>query len=243
MNVWPNRDSKFAACPSATLCSGMLCSLVLCSVLLLLATGCVQKQTVCDQPILPVHTAFHEAPIETRPIRRVVILPVENRAGSDPKTLEHFQHAVASAIREQQVYEIIEIPAHLRPRCSPQWVQQGMYPDQVLADMYRNYNADAVLFVSINQFSAYPPAAIAATVHLVDSDEGMLLSTVEGSWSVDNPNVAGAMQRKIQTEQSPERAKLLMKSPRFVADFVADEIAAELSNRKSSAIQYGPHTR
>lgn len=193
--------------------------------------GCLHKKPVLEQ-IANNYTVFHEMPVERRPVRRVVILPVENRSNARDSTLLEFQRQLAAKIRDQGAFEVVEIPDHALPACQPDWIKHGTFPERLLVDLYHNYNADGVIFVSINRFQPYTPMSIAATAHLVDTDESVVLSTIDGNWSMDHPSIQQKVKQHRQQTGDQTSLNLLMNSPRFMMSFVAQEIATELAERQ-----------
>jgi len=193
--------------------------------------GCMHKKPSLPQ-IANNYTVFHEMPVERRPIRRVVILPVENRSNARDSTLLEFQRQLAAKIRDQGAFEVVEIPDHALPACQPDWVKQGKFPDRLLVDLYHNYSADGVIFVSINRFHAYSPMSIAVTAHLVDTDESVVLSTIDGNWSMDDPQIQQKVKQHMQRTGDQTSLNLLLNSPRFMMSFVGQEIASELAKRQ-----------
>jgi hypothetical protein len=191
------------------------------------AAGCLHKKKL-PEVFLPVHQAMHAATPQTQ-IRRVVILPVENQKHIDATHLQTFQTELAAKLRELGPFEIVELPPHLRPVCPQSWIQQGKFPEELLVEMHQKYAADGVMFVSINSLRSYPPLQLAATVHLVDVNEAVSVSSVNGNWSLANPEVLRQLEHRLAERDEQQQANLLLQSPRYLMSFVAEEIAKEIA--------------
>ncbi len=161
-------------------------------------------------------------------VRRLAILDFENGTrvpGLDRRVRTQF----ASALRSSGKYDVADVGAAFQQPCQVEAVLRSQYPIQILADCWRLYRAEAVLFARIDEFQSYSPLGIGFTAHIVDSQDAVLIATVNDFWSLGDPEIARAYRDWLRKRHRKcKDLKIYLKSPREFSAFVMDRIALEL---------------
>ena len=202
------------------------------------AIGCHRFRRPCEPPrFMPQPSVFFGSQPDLSSVRRVVMLPVENRTHIHGIE-KQFQNQVAAKIRTAGLFEIVQVDPWDVPACNSAFVNEGQFPLELLVDVYRRYQADAVLFTSINEYRAYDPISIGLTMHLVNTAEGSVVSSIDGHWTIGDPDTAHAF-RKYLTKISARSAdpKVLVHSPGAFSEFVAGHIANIWRRYPDGAVQ------
>ena len=191
-----------------------------------LLTGChrFRRQTSNSSTTPPPVRSFKDPQaLHSGQVRRLVILPFENRTRNS-RAAELLREQLVQQIQGCGIFEVVDVSRFYDPSCSPEPITRGQYPFELLAELYRRFNADAVMFGSINQQSSYWPLSLGATIHLVDTRDALVLSTVDGDWSVADEQTYQDYDEFLQNLRDHPAAqdpRLLHSSPKFFSSYVA----------------------
>jgi len=177
----------------------------------------------------PTYSSYRVPDFDSFGIRRVILLPAENQtryldAG------EQFRAHFANELRAAGLFEVVELPMN-SPSCPSSVVRQGTFPEHMLVNLTRQFQADAVLFVSINDYHPYSPPKIGATVHLVSTGEAITLASVDGIWDANDEALASEAQgyyHQLSQINTLPRCELILHSPDLFQRFVARKIVFAL---------------
>jgi hypothetical protein len=126
---------------------------------------------------------------------------------------------------------VVELPTG-SPYCPSSVALQGTFPEHLLVALHRQFQADAVLFVNINEYHPYSPPKLGATVHLVSTYEAITLASIDGIW--DARDEALALEARAYCHQLSQintlpRCDLILHAPDLFQRFVARKIVTVLS--------------
>lgn len=199
----------------------LVAALAVCLAGMVWAAGCRSLDRPPEKlPPLEVHGWFDH---KTQPaIRRIVVLPFENqtRIRDIPRSLAR---SFAAGLHGKSQFEVVSVNQFRTPPCPIENIRRGDYPLQLLVDMYRHHNADAVLFASVDQFHPYDPMVIGVTLYLVDTREATVVAWASGLWSMADPHVAASYRCYVErrTGEGLDHA-VLLRSPTVFGQFVVD---------------------
>ena len=161
-------------------------------------------------------------------VRRIAILSVEN--GTRVRNLDPIvQKQLAGALRTAGRYDVADVSKAFQQPCQMEAVLRSEYPLQILADCWRYYRAEAVLFSRIDEFRSYSPMAIGFTAHIVDAQDAVLLATVNDYWSLGDPEIAREYHSWLRKRHRKcKDLEIYLHSPREFTTFVMDRIAEGL---------------
>ncbi|MCP4461985.1 MAG: hypothetical protein GY819_04200 [Planctomycetaceae bacterium] len=189
--------------------------------------GCRQVSYEYSLPTPTFHTQILR-PDLMNSVRRIAILDFENGTrvhGLDRRVRTLF----AGALRSGGKYDVADVGAAFPQPCQVEAVLRSQYPIQILADCWRYYRAEAVLFARIDEFQSFSPLGIGFTAHIVDSQDAVLIATVNDYWSLDDPEIARAYRDWLRKRHRKcKDLQIYLKSPREFTAFVMDRISQEL---------------
>ena len=161
-------------------------------------------------------------------VRRIALLDIENntRVRNLDRTV---QKQLAGALRTSGKYDVADVSQAFQQPCQMEAVLRSQYPLQTLADCWRYYRAEAVLFSRIDEFRSYSPMAIGFTAHIVDAQDAVLIATVNDFWSLGDPEIARDYHSWLRDRyRKCKDLEIYLHSPREFTTFVMDRIAQGL---------------
>jgi len=111
-------------------------------------------------------------------------------------------------------------------------VLQGTFPEHLLVHLANQYQADAVLFVNVNEYHPYAPPKLGVSVHLVSTHEAIVIASVDGIWDARDEALASEAQgyyHQLSHINTLPRCELILHSPDLFQRFVARRIVTALS--------------
>jgi hypothetical protein len=195
---------------------------------LTLAASCHRARSLTTPIRDSVQPSFFDS-VAVSAIQRIALLPFENGTqitGIDAQMQNHFAAALGSRGRRSVVNLENQ---HSYASCNVESVLRGEYPMHVLADAWRSFHADAVMFARVNSYSPYQPLSIGITVHIVDARDARLLATVDRVFSLADPAVLTTY-RSWLAHRFPESAvyEVYQSSPTMFCEFVASQTVETL---------------
>jgi hypothetical protein len=164
-------------------------------------------------------------------IRRVLLLPLENRTTTLRASDGLHQHLLGR-LRGAGMFEIVDGHDWLQSPCSAEQVARGEFAESLLVQAYQQFNADAVMFVSVNEYQPYAPLGLGLTLHMIETYDAQPLATIDGYWSQNNPQTAGHFAQFVAESGAGEHElDALLGSPNRFADYVAAQIVERLATR------------
>ena len=194
-----------------------------------LLIGCAHPPPV---PGPPTFSSYRAPDFDYWAVRRVVLLPAETQTRYADEA-ERFRANLASELRATGLFEVVELPPYAF-ECPSTAVLHGTFPEHLLVDLARRFQADALLFTNVTQYQPYAPPRIGAKVHLVSTKQAITLATVDGVWDARDESLAceaRAFYAQISSAHSVPRCELVLQSPDLFQKFVARKIAGALAGR------------
>ncbi len=179
--------------------------------------------TVKNPPNPPVINSFVDPHQLGTRVRRVVIFPFENQTRfADSSRV--FQRQLAGHLRTSGLFEVVDVAPWYDLPCSFENISRGQYPLSLLAEIHRRFNADAVVFGSIQNQSPYWPISLGLTLHMIDTRDATVVASVDGNWSVADEQVSQDFKYYLSTisgHPAGQDPRILQSSPTFFSDYVA----------------------
>jgi len=212
-----------------------LWSLALCPLL----TSCSSLPAVDNARSGPFFTpqnvqAASRMPVE---IRRVVVIPVADDGKIAEDTLNAIDETIQTALNRAQRFEVVPIS---RTTCAQltgtrRLLSFDALPHDLFSRLIANYAADAVLFVDITAYSAYPPLVLGLRGKLVRTDNSAILWAFDTVFSAQNPTIANSARHHWLNTAPPgtsaDFSLTALESPRRFADYAASAAFATLPRR------------
>jgi hypothetical protein len=222
----------------AILVPGIRSCLLACAVLLSL--GC--KTKVLTDPIIgPDHTVrnvFRKGAVLPATLRRVAVLPLsydENNpsvVAGQQVLLPVLQSELIKAAR----FELVVV----KPLQLQQWTGRDRWdsfeelPPNLLKELVQKTGSDAVLFVHLSRFSAYPPIVIGWRMKLV-SNEADILWAVDELFDASEEAVSNSARRydRAHVRNNPvlEDSRSILLSPSRFGQYVTHAVLQTLPGR------------
>jgi hypothetical protein len=159
-------------------------------VLAFAAAGCASTRT--EEGDLPASRLVSNVHVKTDllplNIKRVAVLPMAG-LGAPGVSLggEYTEELLVNELRKRALFELVPVsPSDLRAWTGrPAWSSTQELPNRFVERVATNTACDAVLFVELSRYQAYPPLAVGWKVLLVEAHGGRPL------WAVDDVLDAG----------------------------------------------------
>ena len=137
---------------------------------------------------------------------------------------------LASQIRLQGKYEVVTQPgARLEHHADN--IVEGKFSEREVARWSRQYNADAIGLVKVNELSAIAPLRASVTVAFIDSNQTIVACSVDGVWDVANQRTAQAYRSFWDNAGIPPHERdLRLQSPTSLMKFMSAEICSAMTD-------------
>jgi hypothetical protein len=160
-------------------------------------------------------------------IRRVVLLPISGGSIATAESTAMLDLVAATALQEQNRFEVVPMT---REDCALHFHQGDIssvsaLPQNLMAVIRRDYNADAVMLVDVTVYNGYQPLAIGLRAKLATSDDAHLIWSFDNVFSADNASVAASATRYLQQREAAglpaDLAQVSLESPSRFATYAA----------------------
>ncbi len=204
---------------------------------LILMTGCQYvphfmmpfwgEMEVVAEPEIPTHQVFLTPQFRGARPNRVVLVSSNRNPGSydanDKLIVE-----LAARFRADGLFEVVtpnlRLPGHLDN------IQQGKFSERDLARIAREFNADAVGLVRVNELRAYSPIRTSITIAFVDSNDTVISCGIDGIWDLANANTRRQFQNFFALDGTDGRNQVNLQSPNSLFRFVASQVSHSVMN-------------
>lgn len=134
--------------------------------------GCASPPLPAPPPYKVVLGAGFDPAIQ----RRLLLMPLVGLEG-DPVASEMITGALFNELRTVGPFEIVMAPATPCPACEP---PPPPFPsEQQLAELIAVHQPDALVFVTINSYSPYPPLELGLSVRVVSALDRQTLASID----------------------------------------------------------------
>lgn len=178
--------------------------------------------------------------VETRRLnphlRRVAVLPLSSEVGGTPATdaRESLETAFHSELKRTQRFETVwvgrEDLQYLTGRAD--WAADDTLPPDFLKRLQEKYRCDAVLFVRLTRYEAYPPLAVGWQFKLVGCPTPQVLWAFDEVFDAREGAVVNSARRYQQSDRVPGKrpadSRIVLTSPRLFAAYTVHDALATL---------------
>jgi hypothetical protein len=222
--------------------SASLAATVCCLGLFLLGTGC--HQATCFSPFSnrffarfhqvetpppayspPTYSLFVSPIFKSHPPRRVVMIESGPTSGNYEPTQKMILE-LSAQIRSTSAFEVIA-PPNIRFKAQMDNILQGKFNEREVAQISRQYNADAVAFVRVNELNGHAPIRTSVTMAIVDSNETVVAFAIDGIWDTANPATGTEFRNYVSAQHHsvPVPNDIQLQSPKSLFSFAANQMA------------------
>ena len=199
--------------------------------LMLSAVGCRQPFRAC--PVPSAMTAHCSPNFAETPVRRVLLLPVDNQS-SFPPAGEQFGMLLANELHSARLFELVQLdPADPALRSGEGHVRDGRFSESLVVKLRADYHVDGVLFATLADVHPYWPPRFAASLHLVSTQTGEVMASVDGAWDAQEEHISHQARQffqQLSLRESLSDDDLILQSPELMGKFVAHQLVAALGS-------------
>lgn len=176
-------------------------------------------------------------PVLPKEIHRVVVLPIY--WSRDPKSdfVCDLDAIVQLSLQRTNSFEVVPIERESMFKMFGQYQfsSVSILPDNLLAEIGKNYEADAVMFIDLTQNRPYRPIALGLRAKLVETKNARIIWAIDSLFDSADPAVAEAAldfsSRSTYADEHKRTTGSILLSPRAFASFVADAMFGTLPTR------------
>jgi len=217
-----------ASCVTALRRHVPIALVLVCVSCLAIVSGCqrFQRQPLRRSP--PIQIPVRDfAAVQDNGFARIAILRLENATRTE-KLEPMVRTALAAAMRSGCPGEVVDIGDQVNQACELDAVLRNGYPLQLLAETWRGFQADGVIFARIDDFNPYQPMSMGITMHLVDTRNASLIRSLNHHWSLSDERTRRDYSRWLkQRFPEAESIDLYLASPSVFVEFIMQRIAAQ----------------
>lgn len=144
---------------------------------------------------MPVDNVFTDPTFEHGQVVNVLLLPIDDPYGVQDMEL-HYRNITNSVLQEFGKYNYFQIQRapDIYTRVGPFIdLHTGQVDRVVLGTVGNEYNVDAVMMVSIEDFRAYPPMRMRLKAALIDTQTGVRIWAFDHTFDTDDADVINGM--------------------------------------------------
>lgn len=178
--------------------------------------------------------------VETRRLnphlRRVAVLPLTSEVGGTPATdaRESLEATFRSELKRTQRFETVWVGREdlqtLTGRAD--WAADDTLPPDFLKRLQEQFRCDAVLFVRLTRYEAYPPLAVGWQFKLVGCPTPQVLWAFDEVFDAREGAVVNSARRYRQADRVPGKrpadSRIVLTSPRLFAAYTVHDALATL---------------
>ena len=206
-----------------------------------LVTGCkllpIDRRTFVT-PYQPTNVSRPQGPLPES-IRRVALLPIpRNRADANQTDgADSLEPLFLAELNKRKAFDVIPVsPEQLRPLIGGNtWAAEDRLPADFLDRLRQATGCDAVIFLSLTTYRAYPPLQAGWKARLVDCQQHLTWWAVDEVFDAGNDPVAAAAIAFAKSELNPPDSALegtsVLRSPRRFGQYTACAIIQTLPRR------------
>lgn len=167
--------------------------------------------------------------VAARPNR--VVMVASGRSNGNYRTHQKVISELAAQIRARGHFEIVAPPNRYLQGHSDN-ILTGKFEEAELASMAREFSADAVLLVKVNQFRSTPPMRASLSIAILDGNESVVSFGLDGVWDLANPDTKFSFAQFLSgvSPASGSEANLQLQSPNQLFRFIGSQVADSITN-------------
>jgi hypothetical protein len=169
-------------------------------------------------------------------IQRVAVLPIpqSRQDGMQAAGADALDPVFVSELRKRKVFEVVSVSAERLRELTGEgaWSADQNLPADFFERLRRATGCDAVVFVNLTSFQAYPPLQVGWKVRLVDCEQRQTWWAVDEVFNAGSISVAAAAENYARSELNPPNPLLgdqsVLYSPRRFGRYTAEAVADTL---------------
>ena len=182
---------------------------------------------VVPESSVPTHQIFVTPNFHgARPSRLVLVASNQNAGSYDEN--RRLIAELASRFRAEGLFEVVtpemRLPGHMDN------IQQGRFGERDIARISREFNADAVGLVRVNELRSLSPIRTSMSLAIIDSNESVIACGVEGVWDLADVSTRRDFQNFLAQDGTDSRNQLYLQSPNALFKFVASQVSRSIGN-------------
>ena len=215
-------------------------------VILVLASGCqfadslshsVQiplrwRRTAPEEPVVyqPTFSSFVSPVFHSARLKRIVLIETGPDLGSYGESKKMVAE-LATGFRSAGLFEVVTLN-QAQPFSNMDAILQGRFNERDLAALSRQYNADAIGFVRVNELRGFSPMRAAITLAIVDNNESIVTYALDGTWDTAHQATQTAFHQyvKSQSQLSVGLEGVQLQSPRALMGFASRQITENIAS-------------
>lgn len=178
--------------------------------------------------------------VETRRLnphlRRVAVLPLTSEVGGTPArdARESLETAFRSELKRTQRFETVWVSGDDLEALTGRraWADDDTLPADFLKRLQEKFRCDAVLFVRLTRYEAYPPLAVGWQFKLVGCPTPQVLWAFDEVFDAREAAVVNSARRYQQSDRVPGKrpadSRIVLTSPRLFAAYTLHDALATL---------------
>lgn len=178
--------------------------------------------------------------VETRRLnphlRRVAVLPLTSEVGGTPArdARESLETAFRSELKRTQRFETAWVSGDDLEALTGRraWADDDTLPADFLKRLQEKFRCDAVLFVRLTRYEAYPPLAVGWQFKLVGCPTPQVLWAFDEVFDAREAAVVNSARRYQQSDRVPGKrpadSRIVLTSPRLFAAYTLHDALATL---------------
>ena len=178
------------------------------------------------EPVYPPSNQFHVfvSPAWQSRLPSRMVLIASGQTGGSLDAEQSLMAELASQFRARGMIETIA-PASERMRGHQDNILQGKFDEREISRLSRQYNADTIALIKVNEIRSVTPMRISLTIAMVDCDQAVVSCSVDGVWDLANPQTQRAFESYWRKSAVQEYEREIRKmSPTSILKFATDEI-------------------
>lgn len=183
-----------------------------------------QETEIKEMQVAPNHCRVTYDPsfIANYPSR--VVLVASGKNVGNYQTNNRLISELASAFRAAGLFEVVDPPDVLLSGHGDN-ILKGKFVEREIAKVTREFNADCVAIVKVNELRSHSPLRTSITIAFVDRNESVTYCGLDGVWDLGIPATMQSFENFCANNGEHVHNGLHQKSPRALFDFVAYESA------------------
>lgn len=165
------------------------------------------------------------------------MLPFENRTDIR-EAPEQLRQALVAELRHAALFEVVSPAPEMIPLEFSDVHESGRFRADLLVEMARLYNVDAVMFGTLTEYSPFRPIQVGAAIHIVSASESVTLLSLAGNWDSRIATVAEDARLFFGELSVPDVTlsdEFVLQSPSLFMKFVGHQMTHAVDWRR------GPH--
>lgn len=143
---------------------------------------------------------------------------------------------LATQFRDRQFFDVVS-PCDQRLFGHPDNLVHGKFEEREVVGIARQYNADTLALVRVNELRSHQPLRTSVTVAFINAAQTIVTGSVTGVWDLAKLETAAAFEEFVfgashgvsNSINSQEAVQIQLQSPRNLMRFVAADIAQALA--------------